>query len=153
MKFKIICDWPDEFSLSNEVNNSSPTTLTTALPLYPPDPQVYEGTYMLAQLSTLKIVTYEQQLLLTISSQGAATQSVYLAYKEPLQLQVKTASFRASYTPHCPVSTGKNMFLMHCILCYHISHNYRCNKHMQKMLYPVQRCTSYSWWWFSAIIL
>ena len=121
----------DEFSLSNEVYATIiPAFVTALLPLkprypYPPDPQVYEGTYMLAQLSTLKSVTYEQQLLLTISSQGAATQSVYLAYKEPLQLQVKTASFRASYTPHCPVSTGKNMFLMHCILCYHISHNYR----------------------------
>jgi len=89
----------DEFSLSNEVYATIiPAFVTALLPLkprypYPPDPQVYEGTYMLAQLSTLKIVTYEQQLLLTISSQGAVTQSVYLAYKEPLQLQVKTASF------------------------------------------------------------
>ena len=85
----------DEFSVSNEVYATIiPAFVTALLPLkphypYPPDPQVYEGTYTLAQLSTLKIVTYEQQLLLTISRQGAVTQSVYLAYQEPLQLQVR----------------------------------------------------------------
>ena len=82
----------DEFSLSNEAYATIiPAFVSALVPLnprypYPPDPQVYEGTYKFGQLATIEIDTYDQQLLMT--SYGTVTQKVFLAYREPLLLQV-----------------------------------------------------------------
>lgn len=82
----------DEFSLSNEAYGTIiPAFVSALVPLkprypYPPDPQVYEGTYKFAQLATIELDTYDQQLLLT--AYGTVTQKVFLSYQEPLLLQV-----------------------------------------------------------------
>ena len=102
----------DEFSLSYEAYGTIiPAFVSALVPLkprypYPPDPQVYEGTYKFAQLATIEIDTYDQQLLLT--AYGTVTQKVFLSYQEPLLLQVLyelcvNYTLHNLYSPHCMV--------------------------------------------------
>lgn len=80
----------DTFNASNEAYHvlipaivEALTTVQTPIP-YPPDPQTYEGVYSLgiAGLPNVQIITYQNQLVMT------GIVNVFLAYREPLNLQV-----------------------------------------------------------------
>lgn len=80
----------DVFNASNEAYHvlipaivEALTTVQTPNP-YPPDPQTYEGVYSLgvAGVPNAQIITYQNQLVMT------GIVNVFLAYREPLNLQV-----------------------------------------------------------------
>lgn len=84
----------DEFSVSNAAHEVLiPAFVAALLPLqppfpYPPDPKVYEGNYsahVLGQTIPAVVFTSDNQLLFKANGQTA-----YLAYVEPLRLQVST---------------------------------------------------------------
>ena len=87
----------DEFSVSQEVYNTLIPPMVEVLASaqksypYPPDPKVYEGVYTLgiAGYPNFTIATYENQLLMK------GLYSVFLAYSEPLFLQVKNESMNS----------------------------------------------------------
>ena len=81
----------DTFNASNQAYHAlipamveALTTVQTPYP-YPPDPQVYEGVYSIgiAGQPNIQVTTYQNQLLMT------GLYNVYLAYREPLNLQVR----------------------------------------------------------------
>lgn len=82
----------DEFAASNSAYQILLPAFVTALKAlqkpypYPPDPQVYEGVYKLASLATVKVFTYDNQLLLETTS--AVTNTAYLSYVQDLLFQV-----------------------------------------------------------------
>ena len=79
----------DEFSVSNEAYDVlipaiEAVLMTVQSPYpYPPDPEVYEGLYRFETSNiNISISTNDNQLLMT------GLYNVYLAYREPLNLQV-----------------------------------------------------------------
>jgi hypothetical protein len=84
----------NEFSISNEVYHVLIPAMVEALTEfqatypYPPDPEVYEGEYSLVGIPgqlNVSIVTFQDQLLMT------GPFNVFLAYRDPLHLQVITS--------------------------------------------------------------
>ena len=85
----------NEFRISNEAYHvlipamvEALTELQTTYP-YPPDPEIYEGVYSIGipGQPNVNIATFQDQLLMT------GPFNVFLAYRDPLHLQV-TVIFR-----------------------------------------------------------